>query len=54
MMNARWRISPKRGDWLRTVRCVLTGHDWTVNQHGTQQVCFRCWTVDDSLREVQR
>lgn len=44
-MSDRWTLGQKRGDSLRRVRCLLTGHDWSLNQRKTQKVCPRCWTV---------
>jgi hypothetical protein len=46
-MSERWRLGPHRWDWLRSVRCLIVGHEWTVNPRRTQAVCYRCWTVED-------
>lgn len=46
-MTETWRLSPKRWDWLRSIRCAVTGHTWEVNSRHTQRVCYRCWTVVD-------
>lgn len=50
MVSARWRLNPRRGDWLRTLRCLLTGHRWEMNKFETQQICYRCLTVEDLRR----
>ena len=47
MPDARWRVGSRRGDWARSIRCLLTRHDWQVNRRSGQQVCPRCWTVVD-------
>jgi hypothetical protein len=43
-----WRIGPKRFDWLRTLRCLLIGHQWQVNPRSTQRSCPRCWIAQDA------
>ncbi len=42
-----WRIGYRHTDLLRSLRCVITRHDWKVNERGTQRVCERCWTAQD-------
>lgn len=42
-----WRLGPQRWDWLRSIRCALTGHRWAVNQQRTQRSCDRCWVVQN-------
>lgn len=44
-----WRLSPKRWDSLRSIRCLLTGHRWHVNSRSTQRSCDRCWVVQDRI-----
>jgi hypothetical protein len=48
-MEVKWRLGPKRWDWARSIRCLLTGHEWDANPRGNQRVCYRCWTVVDRL-----
>lgn len=48
-MSEKWRLGPKRWDWLRSIRCALTGHRWeSSGPRSMQRVCYRCWTVDDT------
>ena len=47
----RWTVSPKRGDWIRRLRCTLTHHHWQTNARRTQRVCYHCWTVDELVTQ---
>ena len=44
-----WRVGPQRWDWLRSIRCALTGHRWAVNARRTQRCCGRCWMVQNPV-----